>query len=295
MPHIGNLKLKDIRPEHLKQLYNQKKEEGLSTSKIKHIHTILHSALKQAVKSGLLPRNVSEAVTLPKSKKKETIKVLTLEEERRFLEALEVERLKPAFVLALTTGLRLGEILALKWSDIDFEKKILTVKRTILRARTYGSTETTTSLIVNEVKTPNSIRIVPLAEITLEELKKHKEAQEKEKEQAGAGYIDNDYVFCTAVGTPIDPRNFQRTFYRIIKKAELDINFHALRHTFATRLLESNEQPKVIQEILGHKDISTTLNIYSHVLTEMKESVAKKIDSLFKSFLYSKEDTGSPG
>lgn len=129
-----------------------------------------------------------------------------------------MERLKPAFVLALTTGLRLGEILALKWSDIDFEKKILTVKRTILRARTYGSTETTTSLIVNEVKTPNSIRIVPLAEITLEELKKHKEAQEKEKEQAGAGYIDNDYVFCTAVGTPIDPRNFKGLFIESLKK-----------------------------------------------------------------------------
>lgn len=106
--------------------------------------------------------------------------------------------------------------------------------------------------------------------------------RKKKKEQAGSSYVDSGFVFTTKVGTPIEPRNFLRTFYRITEKAGLNINFHALRHTFATRLLEANTNPKVVQELLGHSDISTTLNIYSHVLFDTKQKAIGEINDLMK-------------
>lgn len=284
-PAVGKYKLKDLRPEHLQALYNQKFKEGLSAKRIKHIHVILHSALNQAIKSKLITYNVSEATTLPRNTNEKKIKTLTIEEQKRFLQALEGERLKPAFVLALTTGMRLGEILALKWEDVDLENKRITIRNSIRRIKNrdkQAEIKTKTVLVLKEPKTENSGRIIPLPDVAYQELVSFKLLQEEEKRQAGSSYIDSGFVFTTKVGTPIEPRNFLRTFQRITKKAALDINFHALRHTYATRLLEANTNPKIVQELLGHSDISTTLNIYSHVLFETKQKTAEKIDSLMK-------------
>lgn len=280
-PTLGRIKLKDLRPEHLQTLYNEKFESGLSLSKIKHIHTVIHSALKQAVKNGIIPRNVSEATNLPcKDKTKKEIRVLTPEEQQKFLETIENERLKPLFILALTTGMRLGELLALRWENIDFENRIIVVANSLRRIKTFNNERNKTVLAITDVKSEKSHRIIPLPEAAYYELLEHRKRQEEEKKQAGSAYRDMGFVFATRVGTPIDPRNFERTFYRIIKKAGLDINFHALRHTFATRLLEANTHPKVVQELLGHKDITTTMNIYSHVLFEIKKEAIDKMNSI---------------
>jgi len=137
-------------------------------------------------------------------------------------------------------------------------------------------------LAFQEPKTKTGIRTIPVPPVIVEELKEHRKRQLEEKLKAGSLYEDNNLVFATELGTPIEPRNFLRTFYRINKKANLDINFHALRHTYATSLLESNEHPKVVQELLGHKDISTTLNIYSHVMPDIKKAAAMKLNNLFE-------------
>lgn len=284
-PVLEKYNLKDLRPEHLQMLYNEKHKAGLSTKRIKDIHVILHSALNQAIKNGLIVRNVSEATTLPKNTREKEMKVLTIEEQKRFLQVLEGERLKPAFVLALSTGMRLGEILALKWQDVDLENKRITIRNSVRRIKNrneQSEIKTKTVLVLKEPKTENSGRIIPLPDVAYQELVNFKLLQEEEKRQAGSSYVDSGFVFTTKVGTPIEPRNFLRTFYRITEKAGLNINFHALRHTFATRLLEANTNPKVVQELLGHSDISTTLNIYSHVLFDTKQKAIGEINDLMK-------------
>lgn len=280
-PVLGKYKLKDLRPEHLQMLYNEKYKAGLSAKRIKHIHVVLHSALTQAIKSGIIVRNVSEATTLPKDTSEKDIRVLTIEEQKMFLKAIEGERLKAAFILALTTGMRLGEILGLKWNEVDLKNKRIKVKSSMRRIKNRDEkVPTRTVLVIKDVKTENSEQIIPLPEVAYQELIKFKLLQEEEKKQAGNAYKDSGFVFTTKLGTPIEPRNFIRTFERIINRAGLNINFHSLRHTFATRLLEANVHPKVVQELLGHSDISTTLNTYSHVLFDTKKEAIKEIDSI---------------
>ncbi|KRQ85843.1 Tyrosine recombinase XerC [Caloramator mitchellensis] len=281
-PALGHYKLKELRSEHLQMLYNDKLKEGLSPRTVKYIHTVLHGALKQAAKNNIVARNISEATILPKQRKKD-IKVLTLEEQQRFLNSLEGERLKSIFIIALATGMRQGELLALTWDNVNFKEGTITVKRSLKRVKNFDSNiKKKTIVIFQEPKTNAGNRIIPLPPAVLEELKNHRKRQLEEKLKAGEVYEDNNLVFATELGKPIETRNLMRTFYRICEKANIDINFHALRHTYATRLLEANEHPKVVQEILGHNDITTTLNIYSHVMPEVKKAAALKINHLFE-------------
>jgi len=185
--------------------------------------------------------------------------------------------------LALASGVRLGELLALKWDCVNLKEGTITIKSSLRRVKTYNEDlPPKTMLAFQKPKTKAGIRTIPVPPVIVEELKEHRKRQLEEKLKAGSLYEDNNLVFATELGTPIEPRNFLRTFYRIIEKANLDINFHALRHTYATRLLEANEHPKVVQELLGHKDISTTLNIYSHVMPEIKKAAAMKLNNLFE-------------
>jgi integrase len=290
-PTLDNVALQDIRPEHLQTLYNAKYdnglkdiERGLSASSVKRMHTMIKNCLQQAIKNNLIPRNSAEATILPKIKKSQ-IQVFTLENQQKFLKALAGERMKAAFIIALATGIREGELLGLYWNDIDLEQGILSIQRSIRRVQTSGAADKKTALIFQEPKTESGKRFIPLPDAALTGLKEHKKQQVIEKLAAGEIYENEcNLVFCTELGKPIDPRNFRKLFKRILNKANIpDIQFHALRHTFATRLLELNENPKVVQEILGHADISTTMNVYSHVLPDVKKAAAQKLNFLFES------------
>jgi integrase len=267
-PAIGALYLQDLRPEHLQKLYNDKVNEGKSAQTIHHIHKVIHSALDQAIKNKLIINNVSEAVTLPKIKRKE-IKVLTIEEQEKFLEVIKEDRLGPAFLMLLGTGMRRGELLALTWQDIDFEKGTVFIRRNMVWTKEGP--------VFQEPKTEKSKRIIPLPSAVLESLKKHRERMFQE------GFYGLDkQVFCSATGTYIIPRNFNRKYQELCKKAGISINLHALRHTFATRLLEAGENLKVVQELLGHARVSTTADIYSHVSQDIKKEAVNKINDLLK-------------
>ncbi|KYH31125.1 site-specific integrase [Neomoorella mulderi] len=280
-PYIGDQKLGQLLPSHLQALYNRKLAEGLSGRTVRLIHTVLHAALKQAVKEGLAVRNVAEATSPPRWEKKE-MRVLSPEEQNRLLEALESHRLYAAFLLDMATGLRRGELLGLKWEDIDLKQGLIHVKRTLVRVKAENG-PVKTALVFQEPKTAHGRRTIPIPESILPELKAHKKRQAQEKLIMGQNYQDNGLVFCGIDGRPLDPSSFGDHFAKLAKKAGIEeASMHTLRHTFATRLLELNEHPKIVQELLGHSTITMTLDTYSHVSPELKKQAAAKLDGLFK-------------
>ncbi|MBP2657175.1 MAG: Phage integrase [Firmicutes bacterium] len=274
-PSIGNIPLQDLRPEHLQKLYNNKlksgriKGGGLSPKTVGYIHTVLHMALKQATREQLVIRNVAELVNKPKQKKHE-ITPLTLDELKGFLNAVVEHRFFVPFLLECHTGLRRGELLGLRWQDIDFKQNTLTVKQALIRTRQ--------GLLMSEPKTQKSRRTIPLSDEVMATLKSHKAKQSQVKLLAGKAYENADLVFCNELGHPIDPRNFTKQFARILTNANLPVvRFHDMRHSHATMLLMLNEHPKVVQERLGHSTIAMTLDTYSHILPGMQKQATEKI------------------
>ena len=179
------------------------------------------------------------------------------------------------FVLALTTGMRRGEILALKWQDIDFDLNTLQVRRIFTRSKGHR-------YVLAEPKTEKSRRSVILPLITVGLLKQHRMSQQQAKSEAGEYWQANDLVFCTALGTPLNPNKVIERFETVLKRAGLPhIRFHDLRHSAATMLLAMGVHPKVVQELLGHNQISMTMDIYSHVLPTMqREAMGKMNDAM---------------
>ncbi|WP_258957522.1 site-specific integrase [Brevibacillus centrosporus] len=177
-----------------------------------------------------------------------------------------------AYLLALTTGMRQGEILGLRWKDIVFENGTLQVRQTLSHDGKHFSEAT---------KTKSSTRTITLTEKTIEELKAHKKKVAKEKLATGSSYQDYNLVVCTKMGNPINPRNLLRDFYRLMKKAIVPkIKFQGLRHTVATLMLTQGINPKIVNEILWHSDIRVTLDTYSHVLPTVHKETAKQFGNM---------------
>lgn len=288
-PEIGDILLKDLKPAMLQRFYNSKhdstndKSKGkISAATIKKIHNIIHEAIEQAIKNELIDKNVSDRVQTPRLEKKD-VRVFTLKEQKIFLEAIAPDRLGCAFILDMATGLRIGELLALRWKDIDLNKGVIRVNQSLGRIKVFDTIDQYhTELHFGELKTRSGRRSVPIPKNVVNSLKIHQEKQDVEKAACGNSYVDNDLVFCTEIGTPLEPRNLMRKFYAIIEKLQIPkANFHCLRHTFATRALEAGINPKVVQEMLGHANISMTLDTYSHVLPDTKRAAADKLNSLF--------------
>ncbi|MBM7872246.1 integrase [Clostridium pascui] len=290
-PHLGNIQLDKLSTEAVQDFYDMLLSKGrydgkggLSQKTVRNIHNLLHCALEKAVETRKIIFNATKATELPAREHKE-IEVLTKEDELIFLKAASKDRLGIAFIVSLATGLRVGELLALRWQDLDLDKSILNVKQSLGRVKTFDeSLPTKSKLVFGEPKTKAGKRIIPLPQNVVSLLRQHRKNQVEEILRFGTDFNKENLIFCSQSGTPIDPKNFDRKFKNILKNAGLKkINLHILRHTFATRLLELNEHPKVVQEILGHSNISITLDTYSHVLPEIKHNAAQKIDHLFAS------------
>lgn len=290
IPLLGSKQLKSLKPNHIQEFYDMKfeagrkdKKGGLSSASIVKIHSILHNAFDDAVKNRYIANNPTDNVTLPRSAEKER-RVFTIDEQKAFIEALEGERLRLALLLDISTGMRLGELLALTWDDVNLNQKYLIVRRTLARVKNRYTKDEKYKLVPQEPKTEKAKRLIPIPDSLIPELIKHKRNQEKEKSDAGDLYEDKNIIFSTDTGRYIHPRNFMRSFYRIVEKASLaKANVHSLRHTFATRMLELGENAKVVQELLGHKNITQTLNTYTHVLEDTKKAAMSKIDMLMQS------------
>jgi integrase len=272
-PTLGRVKLDILTPAHLRGLYRDRLEAGLAPRMVQLVHTTLHKALKQAVADGLVPRNVAGAVKAPQPPGKET-KPLAPEQARALLKAAREDRLETLYVLAVTTGMRQGEFLGLKWDDVDLETGTIQVRRTL--STTGGGFRFTAP------KTAKGRRSIKLPESALSSLRKHCEIQLEEKDRVTGLWKDHGLVFTTQVGTPISRQDLiTRSFKPLLQRASLpNIRFHDLRHTCATLLLGRGVHAKLVQELLGHATISVTLDTYSHVLPSMGDRTATAMEDV---------------
>jgi integrase len=270
-PVLGQLKLKNLTSTHVRGLYRQKLDAGLAPRTVQYIHVTLHKALEQAIADGLVPRNATEAVKPPQVRREE-MRPLTAEQVRILFGAAKGARLEALYILAVTTGLRQGELLGLKWDDVDLEASTLRVRRTLTTAK--GGPQLTAP------KTKGSRRTVKLTQNAVQALRSHLERQLDEIDRAGSLWRENGLIFASESGEPLDRRNVTtHRFKPLLERAGLpQIRFHDLRHTCATLLLTKNVNPKIVSEMLGHASIAITLDTYSHVLPTMQDSAAKAME-----------------
>ncbi|MDP9440017.1 MAG: site-specific integrase [Actinomycetota bacterium] len=270
-PALGRLKLGKLTPARVQSFYRGKLDEGCAPASVNKLHVTLHKALDQAVKWHMVPGNVAEVVRAPRPAPEE-MRTLSAEEARRLLEAARGDKLEALFVLAVTTGMRQGELLALKWQDVDLENAKISVRRTI--------TMSGGRILFGEPKTKKSRRTILLTEAAVRALREHLDRQVGVIESLGDLYQDQGLIFASEVGTPMNPTNLRRrSFASLLKRAGLpQIRFHDLRHTCATLLLSRNVHPKYVQELLGHANIAITLDTYSHVIPGMGNHAAKAME-----------------
>ena len=273
IPHIGNLILNDIHPLNIEKFYGDLLDAGVGPRNVRHIHAVLHRSLEKAVGYGLILRNPAHGVTLPKYKPAE-MQVWDESQVVVFLVGAEGSRFKSLYHLAVTTGMRQGEIFGLKWSDLHWNCGTIQVQRQVQYVPGQGRS-------FQEPKTRAGRRTIKLGEGTLHSLRLQKETQRILIAVAGERWVDHDLIFPNKVGNPLDPSNLRLDFNRIIAETSLPkIRFHDLRHTAASLMLNHGVPSIVVSRILGHSKPSTTLDIYGHLYHEMQGEAAKIMDDL---------------
>jgi integrase len=275
IPTLGHIPLQKLTPDQIQKCYTGLAEEGLKASSIRFIHTILKSALADAIEWGKLARNPCSKVKLPRIEKHD-IMPLTQEQTQVLLQYIRGHKLECLVSLALATGMRQGELLALHWHDIDFEQKVVQIRRTLSYIPKKGLSE-------EEPKTAKSRRSITLTAFAIDALKQHRTAQVEARLQSCARWQDKDLVFCNGQGGYIWHMNMETAFKRLLQEAGLPARrFHDLRHTAAVALIIKGVHPKVIQEILGHSSIVITMDIYGHVFPSMQRDAMAHMDDFLR-------------
>ncbi len=290
-PHIGNIPLARLSADALQRFFNMLAESGsasgepLSVKTLYSIRNFLHYMIGQAVDNHMIRYNFVEAIRLPKRGHVE-MRVLSRREQEQLIEAVNQSETHAALGIkfALFTGVRIGELLGLKWSSVDLENDQFRV-REILRRVTDFQNEGESHTIVKSLqttKTDSSNRTVPIIPELKADMIRYKQWQDRMAEQNPA-FNPRGFVFATEEGSYIEPRTYQDLFKRTLKQARIeDANFHSLRHTFATRAIEQGMDVLVLSKILGHAQPSTTLNLYGHALPDHKQESMKKLRALYE-------------
>lgn len=291
IPTLGHIKLQDLTTGMIQEMYNEKYRSGkldgsggLSPSTIKHLHETIRMALNKAVSIKLINSNPALECELNYAQRETKKQYYTLEEQKRIIKSTDPNVRSELLVLTgIMTGLRKGEIIALTWDDIDFENRRIHVNKavTIYKNRDESSNKKY-KLDVKDPKTYHSIRFVPITEELSTLLKKHKQKMIEENLSAGRSNKDYNIVFQTSKGTHHHQTNVTRTWNRILEKANVDhVGFHGTRHSYATRLLENNIDPKTVQSNIGHSTLDFTLKQYTHVTSIMVNSSRDKMSNIF--------------
>lgn len=292
-PALGTLKLTSLRPLHIQNFYGDVLSQGrvrtgksLSPRTVLHYHRVLFQALKQAVKWRLLNSNPADAVEPPVPERKE-MQALDENQTAILLQGAKSSVHYVAILLAVTTGMRRGEVLALRWCDVDLDKSTLHVVQTVERTKSHG-------LRFKQPKTKRSRRLISLPSISVDALRKHRAVQKQDRLRMGVGWSDSALVCALSTGEPVSPPSLTKAFSALVSKLGLPkIRFHDLRHTHATQMLKQGVHPKVAQERLGHATIAVTLDLYSHVMPGMQEDAASRMDIALKAALGRVRDQGN--
>jgi integrase len=276
LPHIGRVRLRALTPEHIQHALAKLLDRGLAPRTVRQVNMVLRRALKQAVLWRIVASNPSDAVKPPRAEHKE-IRTLNEAEVRQLLAVTVCTRHHSLWVFLVTTGVRLGEALALRWSDIDFQHSQATIRRALQSQRGMGQ-------VFVEPKTARSRRTVPVPPETLAVLTQQRAALAVERKHAGESWQEHDLVFPSPIGRPRDMAYLSYTFHRALKRAGLPrMRIHDLRHTAATHLLTKGVHPKVVQDLLGHSTIAITLDTYSHVMPALATEASTHMSSLVPS------------
>ncbi|MDX6367122.1 MAG: hypothetical protein QOK30_2198, partial [Nocardioidaceae bacterium] len=246
-------------------------EKGLGARMVQYVHAVLRNALESALRDELVARNVAKLVKV-KTPTYDVGRGLTIEQARGLLQAARGDRLQALYVLAVYLGLRRAEVLGLRWSDVDLEAETLQVAQTLQRV---GG-----ELRFLPPKTRHSKRTVPLPTPCVEALRSHRVAQDCERLARGQDWSDHGLVFTTCVGTPIEPDNLRRSWYKLRESAgQPSLRFHDLRHTCVSLLLDDGAPPHVVREIVGHSAIDVTMTIYAHASLQEKRKALEALGS----------------
>jgi integrase len=275
IPGIGKHALSKLTAQQLQSFYSHKVSAGLSPTTVKHLHVILHSALADAVRLGLIARNVADLVRPPRIAHHE-MQALNDEQVARFIEAAQRnERNGVLFILAITTGMRIGELTGLRWKDIDLDRGMVQVEQTLVSV--------SGRLSFTEPKTPRARRSIRLMKVALYALRKWRIEHLKQAMAFGPDWNKHDVVFPNTLGNPLDPTELRTRFFAFLKQESLPrIRFHDLRHTAATLMLKRGVNVKVVSEMLGHSSIAITLQIYAHVMPDMQQSAMDIMDDFLE-------------
>lgn len=296
-PELGNIKLTALTTEQIQRFFNKKHrgyqgKKGLSPKTLKNMYNMFNATLDQAVINNRLIRNPLRGVKLPSVTKKE-IDILSAEEQALLHSAASSSAELPAFgiIFTLSTGVRLGELIGFQWGDVNVKNHSIRVRRTVGRLQKVDEEgnlvakepgKATTEIVIRSPKSITSQREIPLFDELWDGLMEYRNRQYDMFDAFGIDFNGSTHIFCMPTGKVYDPRTYEDLFKRTLKAADLPgINFHALRHTFATRALEAGMDIKVLSSILGHAQASTTLNLYAHALPDHKRDSMEKMRSFY--------------
>jgi integrase len=272
-PNLGFVKIKDLRPEQIQNLYNQLIDQHVSVHTVRKIHITLHSALAQAFRQSMIPRNPASLVKPPRQPATE-MAVLNESQVSQMLVTAKGHRWEALYHLAVISGMRQMELLGLKWTDLDWIRQVLRVERQLIRPGKHG-------VQFSSPKTRFGKRAIALGGRTIEILRGHYDRQQMERLAAGNNWHEHGLIFTNSLGGPIDPRNLLRDYKRLLHESGLpNIRFHDLRHTAASLMLNNGVPPIVVSRRLGHSKASITLDVYGHLIPTMQTEVAEMIDEL---------------
>lgn len=273
IPHIGLMKLKDLRQDKVEEYYAGLISQGIGPRTVQMIHSILHRAMEKAVRYGLLLRNPVHGASLPKWRPPE-MQVFDDGQVNQFLMAARGSNYEALYHLAIVTGMRQGELFGLKWIDVQWQTGSLHIRRQVQSVPGQG-------WVFSDPKTRAGKRVVLIGEGTLKVLRVHKQRQQQQIALAGDRWKNHDLIFTSGIGTPLNPSNLRLDFNRVLDQAGLHrIRFHDLRHTTASLMLNHNIPVIVASRRLGHSKPSVTLDIYGHLYHEMQGEAAKVMDEL---------------
>ena len=290
-PKLGTIKLNTLSIEQLQRFFNHK-QQSLSVKSLRNIYNMLHACLDQAVINGHLLRNPINGVKLPAAHKQE-IAILSPAEQAALHAAASTSNTLAAFgiIFTLSTGIRLGELIGLQWGDVNHINHTIHIRRTVGRLQKVDATGhlipkdagiPTTEIVARSPKSVNARRTIPLFPLIWDDLMLYHCKQKEMLLAQGISLSPTTPIFSTSSGLVYEPRTYEKLFKQTLKAAKLqDINFHALRHTFATRALEAGMDIKVLASILGHAQASTTLNLYAHALPDHKKQSMDKMAAFY--------------